>query len=423
MPGKEHCLITEHAINLLEGWEREILNSETNNLIEEYCRYPDTYFDVNGSGYKKAAPYYFDTDGIQFHYIPDTPVVDKYRYWNVADGKLVPSEKAENLNWKHAKNGFTYYLSQTVESLKVDQLKDALSFTGCLLHMLQDSTFSLHSLEGPYGTDLFVLDRLFDTGGNPARLPSNIMCGDIPAESVTTPEYAPVLLGRSIPEAVFSLYTRYVETVLNSRKLVVQIVLDRQSGGKNGIELYEQMFHHSVKLCADVIHTICAIATERFENSESLDNVILSDMEPIERPWGMPGPYRFMTMLRNSAIVANGNIGPLKLIVAGVEREFKKGMSFGCHVATSFVYEIPQDVYNEFDCLIGLQAEYAKTGKARVAFLNDGEIVFEKEIDSATPSHNVTIHNPGGIFEIRCSSPNCARTRTVITLGNPELKK
>ena len=417
MPGKEHCFITEHAIKLLDEWEQNIIAPEFDNLVNEYCKYPDTYFDVNGGGHEKALPYYFETDGIQFHYIPDTPVADKYRYWNVLDGKLTPGCKSENLNWKHAKNGFTYYLTNAVGCLKKDKVKEALSFTGCLLHMLQDSTFSLHSLEGVYGTDLFVLDRLFEYGDDFTKMPSNVMVGDIPAEAVVSPSHTPASLGNSISEAVFILYTHYAATSLRARKLTFQIIQKRVEG-KIATDQFREMFQGSTKLIADVLNTIFHLAADKHVK---LPKLYLSDIEPIERPWGIPGPYRFTTMLKDNAIVADGKSGPLKLTVDGVEREFEKGMSFGCHVTTSFIYDIPKDVFGEFKCFVGLQTEYAKTGNAKVEFLNNGKIVLAKKIDAATPSHSVTIKKPEGLFEIRCSSPDSARMRTVITLGNPEL--
>ena len=423
MPGKEHCLITEHAIKLLDAWEREMLAAENDNLVNEYCKYPDVYFDVNGAGHEKSLPYYFETNGIQFHYIPDTPIVDKYRYWRVFDGKLAPGERSGNLNWKHASRGFTYYFDKSIESLKENRLRDAMSFAGCLLHMLQDSTFALHSLEGPYGTDVFVLDRLFGFDGDLAMLPSNLLCDDIPSASVTLPEYVPNLLGRSVPEAVFRLYSKYVHSVMDSRRISFQIVLAKRNGGDNLIPLYERMFHNSVRLCADVLHSIFTIAHKAFDAFDHLDQVCLSDLEPVERPWGAPGSYRFLTLLNNEAVAPDSNIVPLSLLVEGERIYYENGLSFGCHAETLFVYEIPKDVYGEFSCRIGLQTEYVVAGKATVELLNDGKTVFSGKLNSKTPSLAVFVEKPAGAFELRCSSPESKRSNTVITLAEPTLRK
>ena len=422
MPGKEHHLITEHAIKLLNEWEQQIIAPEMDNFIDEYCTYPDTYFDLNGGGHEKVLPYNFETDGIQFHYIPDTPIVDKYRYWSVSGGNLVPGDKVENLNWKHASNGFTYYLDHAVQALKNENLKDAFAFTGWLLHMLQDACFASHSLEGPYGTDIFVLDRLFDYGDNIAMLPSNILASTMPNESVTTPDYKPVLLGTTVDEAVFHLYSKYVKTCLNARKLSFKIVQAKYSD-KPLAGYYEIMFHNIVCVSADVIHTICAIANDKFENSEYLEKVCLSDFEPTERPWGLPGPYRFITMLKDKALDHNSQPIPLKLIVDDTEKTFKQGMSFGSHSQLSFTYQIPPDVYGSFTAFIGLQAEYVEAGEVRIEISNAKKIVFNETFDCNKPAQLLTIMDPGGSFEIRCFSPDNARSKTVITLGNLELNK
>lgn len=422
MPGDEHLLITKYAVKLLNEWEQQIIAPEIDNLINEYCKYPDTYFDVNDGGYEKVLPYYFETDGIQFHYIPDTPIVDKYRYWNVADGSSIPGTKAENLNWKHASNGFTYYLNSAVKCLKGGNSKAAFAFTGWLLHMLQDACFALHSMEGPYGTDVFVLDRFFDYGDDIAMLPSNILAETIPIESVTMPNYTPTLLGKSVDEAVFQLYRRYANDCLKARKLSFKIVQAKYSG-KALAGYYEKMFHNIVCLSADVIHTICSIADNRFDNSDHLARVCLANIEPIDRPWCLPGPYRFVTLLNDKALDQNAKFIPLKLIINETERTFEHGISFGSHSQFSFIYKIPPGVYSTFECFIGLQAEYIKTGSVRVEIINNGEKVFDENFGSCNPAQAVALLNPGGSFEIRCSSPDKARSQTVITLGQPELIK
>jgi len=415
MLAKEHNSVTKYAVNILDKWKQEIIAPEVNNLINEYCTYPDSYFDVNNGGHKKASRYYFETDGIQFHYIPDTQIIDKYRYWNVNDGKLFAGGESENLNWKHAKNGFTYYLSRAVEFIKKNKLKDALAYTGCLLHMLQDSCFGLHSLEGPYGTDLFVLDRLFEYGDDISELPSNILVQEMPESAVICPEYVPLLLGNTIEEAVFMLYSRYVECCLKSRKISFKIVLNHYER-KSNKDLYTEMFHGIVELSADVINTILHIAHDK---KEHLSNVLLSELEPIDRPWGL-GFYRFVTLLKNKALNYEKKLVPLKLIVKNSEMKFKKGMSFGSHSEFKFIYDLPENTYEKFTCYIGIQTEFLNEGNVRIKFINNGNIVFDEIFNKENPSSKVLINNPKKYFEIIGSSPENTRLKTVITLGNPQ---
>jgi hypothetical protein len=84
---------------------------------------------------------------------------------------------------------------------------------------------------------------------------------------------------------------------------------------------------------------------------------------------------------------------------------FEKGMSFGCHAETLLVYDIPAD------------------GEATVEFLNDGELLFSEEIHAENPTREVSINNPGGLFEIRCASPKSARQLTVLAICDVILQK
>jgi hypothetical protein len=418
MPGNEHTWITEAAVELLPEWQKEIIAPEKENLCKEYCKYPDKYYGVSNGEHEKAKPYHFETDGIQFHYIPDTPIVEKYRYWIVDNGKLKLPDQPENLNWKHAKNGFEYYLKKSINSLKGNKLKDALSFAGCLIHMLEDSTFSLHSLEGPYGTDLFVLDRLFDCGDDPSRLPNNLMASETPRDALNAPNHKPELLGNSIDEAVFILYSRYVNATLSGRKLTFKII-QKKFEGIESPDLYNEMFRNSVILTADVLYTIFCLASER---REKLPYLYLSDIEPVERPWGL-GFYRFITLLKNKALNPHGQITPLKLIIDGAPKEYQKGISFGSHAEFSFVYEIPAGIYKSLDLDLGLQAEFVNDGEIRIQILNNGNSVFDQTFDKATPSATARIDAPSGLLKIIGSSPNGARNKTVASICAPALSR
>ena len=144
-----HRHITECALHLapLEGGNE--------GLVGEYCTYPDAYF----SDPEKLAPYMFFLDGVQFHYLPDTPYAPLYRYWDAA-GCVHRTVPFVNENFRHAKAGFTYYLEQILRCFRLGQPEEGKKYLGCLLHMLEDSTFGVHALEGPGGTDLFALDRM-----------------------------------------------------------------------------------------------------------------------------------------------------------------------------------------------------------------------------------------------------------------------
>ncbi|MCM8816172.1 MAG: hypothetical protein NC913_01480 [Candidatus Omnitrophica bacterium] len=53
----DHKLSTKIALGLLPDWVNEILLKEKNNLIEEYCMYPDYYYDPHK--YSRVQPFLF----------------------------------------------------------------------------------------------------------------------------------------------------------------------------------------------------------------------------------------------------------------------------------------------------------------------------------------------------------------------------
>ena len=417
MPDKEHRWMTAAAIALLPEWQQAIIAPERERLVNEYCKYPDWYFDVDGGGHAKAAPYHFATDGIQFHYLPDSSVVDKYRYWQIRDGELKRLGQGENLNWKHARNGFTFYFTQIVGNLRGKQWRDALAFAGCLLHVLQDACFTLHSLEGPYGTDVFVLDRLFDHGDQMGKLPSNILAAAMPEAAATRPDHVPARLGNSVDEAVCRLYGRYVRTCLEARKLSFRIVQNVYEGRRDD-QLHERMFHNAVKLCADTLDTAFRLAAGE---AADVENLPLTDLEPVDRFWGCPGPYRYVTMLRDKALSPRGEIVPLRLTLDGKPETFERGLSFGSHVEFCVAYELPRDVYRRLSCWIGLQAEFVDTGDVALQLLNDGREVFAAAFNQSRPAAQVEVDRPGGRLEIVGSSPAAARSKTVVAIAAPTL--
>jgi len=412
MPGKEHETITAKALELLPTWQRERLGAEADKLTREYCHYPDWYFGINDWYHNEAAPYHFETDGIQFHYLPDTPIVPYYRYWIVDQdhNKLKLPPKPVNENWRHASLGFRYYLENAVRTARSGGVKEACSYLGCLLHMLQDYGFGLHSLEGPYGTDIFVLDRLFPEPDSPEQLPSNM---------VTTPEVdfaflgdcRPRLLGLTVDEMIFHLYTRHAQATCRVRRICFQIVVNnRHFNGEGNKALAEEMYRNIIALCADVVFTVLSVADNRIEGQIGhLKEVILSDMEPIARPWGL-SHYRFLTMLKDKALSKDKAFVPLQVVFNNGGRTervtYKKGIGMGSHYEACLAYELPKDLYASLTCVLGLFAESWEKGDVTVRILNDGATVFEDRFNRDNPAKEVEILSPGGRWEIHWSGAN-----------------
>ena len=403
MPGKAHHTITSNALRVLPKWQRDILGKQQAELIRDYCCYPDAYFEIGTAKHREAAKYYFQTDGIQFHYLPDTPIVESYRYFRVDCHKqsLELVKKKRNENYRHAKRGFQHYLGSSIASFGAEKIKDACCFIGCLFHMLQDACFGLHSMEGPYGTDIFVLNRLFPEPTCWEELPSNMLDEAHPFERRDMQGYRPNLLGLSIDEAVFHLYTRYVRANLQARRDSFEIVMNTHHGKSslNGA-LYRRMYRNVIGLCADVLFTVLSIAHDTVPaNIGYLDRIVLSDMEPIERPWGSCH-YRFLTMLRDRMLSNSMDFVPLKTRVRENGKShalsFAKGLGVGSHYKARIFYDVPCDVYAALRTTIGLDAECVTRANVTVTIINNGRKAKVVHLIRSNPSERVTVARPRG---------------------------
>lgn len=413
MPGKEHPWITELALSVLPEWQRTVIGDEAKRLIHEYCRFPDTYFDVASGGYEKALPYYFETDGIQFHYLPDTPIVDKYRYWRVdeASKTLRRVVNKDNEHYRHAKAGYDHYLRRAVDAIRTGNHGESCRFLGWLLHVLQDSGFGGHSLEGVDGTDLFVLDRLLPEPTRWSELAGSLIESPDDLDLSTLTLRPPRLLGRDVPEAVFHLYTDFCRVSRRARRLTYRIVAARREASENADVVrgwFAEMFANVAVLCADVVHTAFSLGSERFEGDTShLDRIFLSDMEAVTRPWGT-ARYRFLSMLRDAALGADGEFVPLALRFAddsGTRRvTYEKGFAMGSHYECDLLFDIPANTYEVFECALGLFADDADSGRFHARLINHGDVVFEGEFTKDHPSERLTIADPGGGFGLRISN-------------------
>lgn len=432
MPGREHHIITKHAVDLLPKWQKDIIALEVDNLINEYCVLPDVYFDIEKGGHEKALPYYFETEGIQFHYPPDTSIVPSYRYWKASKDKqrLERVVKVKNENWEHVSKGFQYYTENSVNALRDSNLKDACAFMGCLLHMLQDAGFGWHSMEGPYGTDLFVLDRLFPETEDISKLSSGILVGSPEINSIEIDKYSLCLLGFTHEEASFHLYTRYVQIVTKARRICFQIVLNKREGKQEANDLlYKQMYENIITLCADVIFTVLSIASNRFDTDIShLMKVTLSDIEPVERPWGLSGSYRFVSVLKDKAFNLQSEYIPLELLLDRDGKKqvvkFEKGLAMGGHYSLSIVYYIPKNIYKNLSCAIGLHSDFYKKGDINVRLLSDNKLVYENRFNKNKGGDEITIDKPEGKLEFAVdTSKGMGGIYNNIVWANPVLER
>ena len=408
MPGQEHHAITELAVGLLPAWQQALLAAERDRLIRDYCTLPDQYFDVAGGGHERAKPYHFETDGIQFHYLPDTPIVPLYRYYTVDPEArqlrlLLPYR---NEHWRHAFRGMAYYAAKSTAAFAAGQVGEACAFAGCLLHLLQDYGFGAHALEGPYGTDIFVLDRLFPEAENPEAEPLSILCAAPPPPAPAEVQgWTPCLLGAEPEEIALHLYTRHVRVTGAARRLCHQIVTASRAGqAPAATDLFRGMYRNVVHLCADTLYTLIAAGQGRFDSGrEHLERVALSDLEPIQRPWVVSAPYRFQALVRDRALDWQRHRIPLRLRFApnGPAVEYAKGFGMGSHVEFTVAYEVPRGLYRRLTCALGLHADFCERGNVNLALIVDGRCRFEAQFDRRHPAAELSVDQPEGLVEFR----------------------
>ncbi len=420
MPGREHAEITELALHLLPKEQREVIAATEKSLIKTYCKLPDAWYDLSGGGYEEAEPYCFKTDGIPFHYIPDTPVVPLYRYYvpDHNNSSLILQKSYQNDNWKHASAGFRFYCANSIEALQQNHFQDGMAYAGWLLHMLQDSGFGAHSMEGPYGSDFFILQRLFPEPSTVKDMPNAILGRHQvrPTPKILNQCRKPLLLGLTADEIALHLYTRYVHVTCEARKLSFQIVNNTyQKCDHNNDALFLEMYRNIALLCADVLYTILFNGTGKGAGKaeqKHLERVYLSDLEPIQRPWLLFQPYRALALVKNAALDWDENYIPLQLISSNADnmQQFEHGWAVGGHHKYSIIYEIPHNLYSKFTCKLGLHAIVADKGNVKLTLFCNGKNIFAAHFNSKFPSTEVIIDNPGGKLELMAESCDASNT-------------
>lgn len=365
-------------------------------LVKDYCCYPDDFY---GPRSNEIRPYTYMKDGIQFHYPPHTPYEEVYRYWNVdAEGHFHHSHPFVNHNFEYVMPGFKFYLSHVIECLQRHEEEDARKYLGCLLHMLEDSTFAMHALEGPGGADAFLLDRLVDSRDFPVR-PSYIGA-KINAEECQRTEYAPHSLGRNVDEAAMRLYARYVAAASDSRRCVFSYILKANQGyWRECRELVQRMFDNAVKICSDITYTLFAIAGRADATPPPCH---LTDMEPHIFPFGGFRPYRYTAFERNYAVGMKDERLPLKLMLPDGAREYPQGLSFGTHSESDLLFWIAPGSFDGVRLQIGFHPDL-HFGKADLQIINDGKTVDEISLDEMACTLTLNPHNLFG-FHIKSNS-------------------
>lgn len=370
MPNKyHHQVITRQALKSAGVNDAQL-------LIEEYSSFPDNFH----RDYDNIAPYMFIMDKVEFHYPPHTPVDQFYRYWDhIPHQKTVMLDWTENHNHRIAESGFRFYMEHCVNALRAGKREEAWKFLGCLLHFLEDSAFGIHALEGPDGTDIYVLDRM--SGKKFAKYICSLPLDD----SLVELEVVPQILASEIPEAAARLYCRYVEATAISREAAFDIALEYIIGKSNHTlpENQRTMFLSAVQLAADAVATIIAIAECR---APELTQRCLCDFAPFHYPIGGGGRFQLTRYELNGG-----------------------DFVFGVNLEARLLFEIPAGYKNFCGRIIASNVE-----NTSLEIINNGSVGQKFQLNG-NMDIPLEIPSPGGIFGLRCTAPS---GKGEITLAN-----
>ena len=398
---KVHSALTRTALAL-----QTADTGDNEKLIGEYSSWPDRYFSDR---WKELEPYMFFLDGIQFHYPPDTPYNELYRYWNRGENGFFRSRLFVNENFRHVTAGFRFYIERIVRNFRQNDLDEGKKYLGCLLHMLQDSCFGLHALEGAGGADAFVLDRLTDDAAAPSMIMAKMKFRDDYPEL----DYAPRSLGNSPDEMVMKLYAAYCAASADARKCCFRYILNTlENRPEQNTEPENRMYADTVRLCADVIHTVFQLGRGEIIPSGPCR---LEELEPYQFPFGGFTPYRFRSFLRNKAVDREGKYIPLELDCG----QYEHGLSFGTHLEGTLLYSVVPEMFSRFTCRIGLHAAFPAAGKVQLTWIDHGRETESFTLDPGCRSRAVDVPDPGGEFGLKFrSDPACG----ILVLAEPLLR-
>jgi hypothetical protein len=273
---------------------------------------------------------------------------------------------------------------------------------GILLHFFQD-THELHALEGPWGTDCFVLDRLVPVPESDKHVTPTMMLLDLgPTEGDIT-GHVPRLEGVTVGEAAFRLYSRYAETAAANRLQHLPIVQARIDGDDAQAHiLFTEINNRIAQLSADVIHTVTCLGLDRFPDGEvEATNVLYLDcICPVRRPWLSPSSvYRFSAMVPGCCLDHERRRHPLRL--EGVT--FEHGWGGGGHAhGHETVYDIPADAFTALRGRIGLHDPLGQGGGVDLTVIHDAQTVLSQRMDDRAPVVEINLPmQHGGAIEFR----------------------
>ena len=425
----DHSLMTRMAFDALPEWERKLWKDERERFVSQYCLYPDLYWDAGR--HEEIKPYALLIGGRQFHYTPANDIDNDWEMVRQGESWAIKRvrEKA-NRNWEFVREGLSYYLPRAARAIAERDMREAGRWLGVLVHFVQDGGHELHALEGPDGVGFFALDRLVEPpAGEPHRTASMTMI-ELSNKKGDIRPYEPRLLGTSVREVIFRLYSAYYRLGRDSRLKHLPIVGALQRGDRAAAaRLLREMDEDGARLTCDVIHTMTSMAAEHFRNDQLQDLSVVSlvDTYLLCRPWIASDPYRFTPLVPGACLTPDRKRAPLTLRAPdGRKRTFSRGWGSGAHVEMVLAWQLPAGVFETLEMTVGLHEPLGRNGCLQLVVELDGRTLSDDTISSRAPSVELSLSvRDGGYLRIvtRVATSDWTGPENNIVWGDPRLAR
>lgn len=381
--GEPHHAITKAALEVLPGWQKEMLGGELDALHALYCLIPDQVFA--------------DKENARFAAMDGHPGEVYLKKLHLP----VP-EQPENLET------LRYFMEKAVAALRVGNIGDAARFMGTICHVIEDFGSPSHTMPGD---NMFTLLQQF-------LPPSEVMKDKLlhgPIENGTfefrLDGYQPQLLGVSVDEAAWRLLHRVHAGIINARSATIPIIQALYADDAALVVRHQiRAAVVDAQIVADALHTILCLGAVKFDRQaqETLRSVGIAAYWPMEalnlyypQAHFFGSPY--WGHARVGGVLESGTKAiPIKLRVRQeddvIERDIADAISTG--MGKPLTWLLPQGIYHRFAVLAGLQAGLGDKGRVEFAVLGDGKPLVTATVNGTDPAHSFDC-DIGGVSQLQ----------------------
>jgi hypothetical protein len=234
-----HQNITRAAIELLPEWERSILGNAEDSLIQKFCMYPDWHRNTLRDGRKEEAQL--------FEPYVHLPLLQDLGKWH----------KNEDNDSEICYYIVATSMSKAIENLQASKILEAAKYLGPLVHFIEDNASPVHVIDNKVLAQLLPVPEQLE----PFALHRTVEQPTFLSEKI---DYSPQLLGLTVHDAAAASFLRFKEMRILARATSAPILKAIYDGNRGEADKGRaQAALPSVKLIADVIHTIFTIALDK----------------------------------------------------------------------------------------------------------------------------------------------------------------